>query len=324
MEKELLKHLEFLTAIRPFRNWINLDSLKTASDYIENEFTTYGLPVSHQKWNVGKFEYTNLIASYQPNLKEKLIVGAHYDVYSNQPGADDNTSGVAGLLKLAEMIAAAKPNLPYGIEFVAFCLEEPPHFSTINMGSYIHAESLTKNEVPVVGMVCLDMIGFFSDEPNSQHYPIAGLEKRYGNVGDFIAVVGLEQQAKFANEISGAMKAANQLTVHGINFPTNDGLAGLSDHRNYWYFGYNAVMINNTAKFRNPNYHQETDTVETLDLTKMAGVVQAVFQAISNPLMTEAMIIKPKIAKDEPLTPKNDRLGFFARLVAWLKSLLKK
>jgi Zn-dependent M28 family amino/carboxypeptidase len=144
MQEELLRHLEYLTKIRPFRNFGNIESLKVASDYIEKEFKNCAYTIQHQKWNYGKYEYTNVIAAYKPEHKKRLIVGAHYDVYSNQPGADDNTSGVAGLLHLAKSIAEKQPDLPYGIDFVAYCLEEPPHFGTKNMGSFVHAESLFK------------------------------------------------------------------------------------------------------------------------------------------------------------------------------------
>ncbi|MFT5823683.1 MAG: hypothetical protein ACI8ZM_004945 [Crocinitomix sp.] len=321
MEKELLQHLEFLTAIRPFRNWRNLASLKIASDYIGNEFEKYGFTIEHQKWNYGKFEYTNVIARYQPELKKRLVVGAHYDVYDDQSGADDNTSGVAGLLYLAKSIAENKPELPYGIDFISYCLEEPPHFGTKNMGSFVHAESLCKEKTELVGMICLDMIGYFSDEPNSQHYPAEYLTKRFPTTGDYIAVVGLEKHAQFATAIYERMTQAGGVDVQTINFPTNDGIAGLSDHRNYWYFGYDAVMINNTAKFRNPNYHEVTDTIETLDLKRMAAVVNGVLQAISTPLDFSSHGVAPK--KDAPVATKEE-LSFFQRLIRKIRSLFKK
>ena len=323
MEKELLKHLEFLTGIRPFRNSRNLESLKIASDYIQAEFEAYGLTIQHQKWNYGKFEYTNIIASYNPGKEKRLIAGAHYDVYDNQSGADDNTSGVAGMLQLAKKTMATQPELPYGIDFVAYCLEEPPHFGTKNMGSYVHAESLNKTNADVVGMICLDMIGYFSDEPDSQHYPMPELSKRFPTVGNYIAVIGLQDHAAFSKQVSDSMKAAGTIDLHMINFPSIDGLAGLSDHRNYWHFGYDAVMINNTAKFRNPNYHKVTDTVDTLDLEKMGAVIEAVFKTICTPIVQSARIEK-EIIPDAHSSPKNDRLSFMRRLMFWLRGLFKK
>ena len=319
MEKELLKHLEFLTAIRPFRHWGNLDSLAKAANYIENEFKSYGLSITHQKWNYGKFEYTNIIASYNPQLKKRLIIGAHYDVYLNQPGADDNTSGVAGLLLLAKQIAEKKPDLLYGIDFVSFCLEEPPHFGTKNMGSYIHAESLYANKTPVIGMICLDMIGYFSDAPNSQQYPDKNLVNILPSVGNYIAVIGLKKHAAFSKQITKGMKEKGGIDVQLINFPTTDGLAGLSDHRNYWHFGYDAVMINDTAKLRNPNYHKITDTIDTLNLEKMNAVVQCLFNVISKPITPNTQPTEMR-NPEEPAAPKKDRLGFINRLLLWFRN----
>jgi hypothetical protein len=320
MEKELLRHLEYLTGIRPFRNFGNPESLKVASDYIDTEFKNYGLEVQHQKWKYGKFEYTNVISTYQPEHKKRLIVGAHYDVYANQPGADDNTSGVSGLLYLAKAIAEMQPNLPYGIDFISYCLEEPPHFGTKNMGSYVHAESLCNNNTEIVGMICLDMIGYFSDEPDSQHYPVPELAKRFPTVGNYIAVVGLEKHSAFSTEIHTRMTLAGGIDVQMINFPSNAGIAGLSDHRNYWYFGFDAVMINNTAKFRNPNYHEITDTVETLDLTRMAAVVNSVLQSISTPLEFSSKGIAPQ--NDKPIVTKEE-LSFFKRIVRRIRAMFK-
>ena len=285
INQELHDHLSFLTTIQPARNWINRSSLTLAADYISDTFKSQNYPVEEQKWEVGKFEYTNIIAKYKPHLKERLIVGAHYDVFSDQPGADDNGSGVAGLLVLSNLVAQQQPNLPYGIDFVSYCLEEPPHFGTKNMGSYIHANSLVDQKTPVIGMICLDMIGYFDERPNSQQYPKADFTNNMPRIGNFIGLVGLQKYTNFNAAILEAMQREDNIQTLPINFPTSDGLAGLSDHRNYWHFGYPAVMINDTAKYRNPNYHEPSDKVETLDFDKMAAVVKAVYNALSKPLL---------------------------------------
>ncbi len=284
MENDLLRHLEFLTSIRPFRNWTNRESLEVVVTYIAKEFNSYGLETSEQTWSYGKFEFKNSIAKYRPELTKRLIIGAHYDVCGSQPGADDNGSGVAGMLVLAKMIADQAPDLPYGIDFVSYCLEEPPHFATVNMGSYIHAKSLFDSKTPVIGMICLDMIGYFSDEEGSQSYPEAFSGLKLPTTGNYIAVIGLKEYAAFSTEIFDRMKAAETIPVQLVNFPNNEGLAGLSDHRNYWLFGFPALMINDTAILRNPNYHKPSDTIETLDLSKMAAVIEALFQAIFLPI----------------------------------------
>lgn len=138
--QNLYQHVDFLTSIYPFRNYRNIESLQKAADYIFSHFSKTKLAVSRQKWEVNGHIYENIIASYQPENNIRFIVGAHYDVYKDIPGADDNASAVAGILEIARLLSE-KTNIPYGIDLIAFCLEEPPFFKTKNMGSYIHAKS---------------------------------------------------------------------------------------------------------------------------------------------------------------------------------------
>lgn len=279
--ERLYKDVEFLTEISPFRNYQNTESLKACSEYIYQEFKTAGLNVSYQEFEVNGTLYRNVIASYHPEGKRRLIVGAHYDVCGNQPGADDNASAVAGLLETARLLMLQKPEMDYRIDFVAYCLEEPPFFATEHMGSFIHAQSLYKSQVEVIGMICYEMIGYFSDEPGSQPYPSPELTALYPDTGNFIVVVGILNYRGFNEQVKVAMQTSCGIDVQSIHFPDQSGLAGLSDHRNYWQFGYPALMINDTAFLRNPNYHEITDTIETLDFDKMAEVVNGVYAAVT-------------------------------------------
>src|SRR5690606_8784634 len=124
---------------------------------------------------------------------------AHYDVAENTPGADDNASAVAGLLELARLFAEHLPTSEFYYEFVAFACEEPPYFYSENMGSYVHAHQLSKENIKVKAMICLEMIGYFSDELNSQRFPAPQLSQLYPSTGNFIAVVGLQQQLQLVN-----------------------------------------------------------------------------------------------------------------------------
>jgi Zn-dependent M28 family amino/carboxypeptidase len=208
-------------------------------------------------------------------------VGAHYDVCGEQPGADDNASAVAGLLELVRMVHQRQPLLDYRIDFVAYCLEEPPFFGTASMGSYIHARSLNDSGVKVMGMISLEMIGYFSDQPNSQPFPSPELAQRYPSTANFIIVVGIKKYEAFNEKVHKAMANGAGIDVQLIHFPAEDSLAGLSDQRNYWKFNYPALMINDTAFVRNPNYHTRNDTIDTLDFVKMAEVVNAAYNAIT-------------------------------------------
>ena len=276
----LVRDLEFLTDIRPFRNYQNLGTLNRVADHIRAAFATAGLETRFQHWTVGGRIYTNVIGVYNSGADRRLVVGAHYDVCGDQPGADDNASGVAGLLELARLVDACQPELPYSIEFVAYCLEEPPFFASDDMGSYIHAKSLKDENADVIGMICLDMIGYYDDRPGSQEVPDFISLESFAGAADFIALAGIIPHAGFSRRVFEGMNTQNGIRVIHHDFPTSGGLAGMSDQLNYWRFGYPAVMVNNTAFFRSPHYHQTTDTIVTLDFKKMSHVVTGLYLAV--------------------------------------------
>lgn len=276
----LYADVEFLTEIRPFRNYQNLEVLEKVCDYLKDAFAQAGYESTEQKWLADGEIYKNIIASYQPEKSRRLIVGAHYDVCGDQPGADDNASAVAGLLETARLIAENQPEIDYRIDFVAYSLEEPPFFGSDKMGSYIHAESLRIDQVDVMGMICYEMIGYFSDEPYSQSFPFLELAKLYPSTGNFIIVVGNHEHHEFGDRIFELMRKGSEVGVEKIILPAGSELAGLSDHRNYWEFGYPAVMVNDTSFLRNPNYHMKSDTIDTLDFEKMSMVVDSTYRAI--------------------------------------------
>ena len=208
------------------------------------------------------------------------MVGAHYDVYGNHPGADDNASGVAGLLETARLLHQRQPRLRYRVELVAYPNEEPPYFATEDMGSYMHAKSLHEAGVPVRAMLCYEMIGYFRDEPGSQRFPNAELAARYPNTGNFLVAVGRTGQERLTGQVQRLMRAGSKLDVQRINLPANTALPNLSDHRNYWQFGYEALMLTDTSFLRNSHYHQASDTIDTLDFDRMAEVVNGAYTAI--------------------------------------------
>jgi Zn-dependent M28 family amino/carboxypeptidase len=201
-------------------------------------------------------------------------------VCGEQPGADDNASAVAGLLETARLLQPQAATLKRRIDFVAYSLEEPPFFATEHMGSAVHAQSLHAEKARVRAMLCYEMIGYFSDAPGSQQFPDAALAAQYPSTGNFIIVVGKQGQEALTQQVQTLMRAHSTIDVQRINLPTSQRLAGLSDHRNYWHYGYEAVMINDTSFLRNPHYHEATDTIDTLDFERMAQVVNGVFGAL--------------------------------------------
>lgn len=254
------------------------ENLDRVAAYIRQEFEQAQGRVAEQPYEANDRTYRNVIARFGPDTKERIVVGAHYDSAGKQPGADDNASGVAGLIELAYLLG--KTPLPVCIELVAFTLEEPGYFRTAQMGSAIHARSLKKQGIPVRVMFSLEMIGYFTDAPHSQSFPVSILAAFYPSQGNFIAVVGKLDQISVVRRVKKAMRSASSLPVYSINAPRFVPGIDFSDHLNYWEAGYKAVMITDTAFYRNPNYHTWRDTADTLDYQRMAMVVQGVHTAV--------------------------------------------
>jgi Zn-dependent M28 family amino/carboxypeptidase len=262
------------------RTYQDIDRLDKTVQYISGEFATFGYQVGHQPFKFAGNTYQNVIAELKGRTSPEkvLIIGAHYDTVRTTPGADDNASGVAGLLRLAKLLA----NRPQDktVRFVAFALEEPPTYRTKNMGSYHYAASLKKNDEQVEGMVCLEMIGYFSDHPGSQHYPIPFMKLRFPKIGNYIAMVGNRRSKSFTDRIAAAFRKAVDLPLVTLNAPAFVVGIDFSDHWSFGKFGYPAFMVTDTAFYRNPNYHSPADLPDTLDYNRMAKVVEGLVAAV--------------------------------------------
>jgi hypothetical protein len=261
-----------------YRNYQNIDALNYTADYIKRQFLLITDSIFEQSYEANGKHYKNIIASINTDKKERIIIGAHYDVCGNQDGADDNASGVVGLLELARLLKEEPLN--YRVDFVAYTLEEPPYFGTDDMGSNVHAKYLHDNNITVKGMICLEMIGYFSDMKNSQNYPAGILKWFYGNKGDFVTVIQKFGNGSFGNEIKRKMKQKKMIKTKSFKGPKSMPGIDFSDHRNYWKYGYSAVMITNTAFYRNYNYHQKTDTIGTIDFKRLALTIDELFLAL--------------------------------------------
>ncbi len=278
----LFEDVKELTSINPPRNYTNLSSLNSVAEYIYYEFKKLNCRVKEQKYIADGYEYRNIVASFGPEDGERIIVGAHYDVIEEVPGADDNASAVAGMLEIARLIDELKPELKYRIDFAAYTLEEPPYFRTKYMGSAVHAKSLADANVKVKLMINLESIGYYSNENHSQHYPIFFLKWLYPHKANYIMIAGNLGHGKTVSEMKKYMKEASDIDVHSINAPRIIPGIDFSDHLNFWNRGYEALMITDTAFYRNPNYHRASDIIETLNFDKMAEVVKGVYWTIVN------------------------------------------
>ncbi len=273
-------HVRMLSETLGPRDEGHPENLDRAAAYLRAEFErARAVAVSEQPFTSRGRTYRNVVAAFGPPTEEIIVVGAHYDTAGPLPGADDNASGVAGLLELAALLGRTPPAMR--VELVAYTLEEPPYFRSSLMGSAVHAASLKERGVAVRAMLSLEMIGYFDDRDDSQHYPVSLLKAFYPARGNFIAVVGKLDQIRFLRRVKAAMVGASPLPVYSISAPKSIPGVDFSDHLNYWNEGYDAVMITDTAFYRNPNYHTFEDTPDTLDYQRMAQVVQGVYAAVT-------------------------------------------
>ncbi len=277
----MLDTLKFLTQITPPRNYKNADSLDRVANYIYNRLSSCGLDVTFQEFQVDGKIYKNVVGSLNKHCKKTLIIGGHYDVCGDTPGADDNASAIAGLIQTAKLLSAIKDKLNFRINFVAFTLEEPPYFMTEHMGSYVYVKYLKEKKIDVIGMINYEMIGYYSTEANSQQYPWEQMEAIYPSVGNFIAIVANETSSKFL-DLFDFKNIDNQLQSIEVVLPDFLSNMTASDHLNFWKFGFHAIMVTDTAMLRNPNYHKDTDTLDTLDIEKMQHAVDIVVEAVAN------------------------------------------
>jgi len=245
--------------------------LTRARSYISDSLLSYGYQVDHQEYASLGRTVANVVA-IKPGLDAALppaIIGAHYDSCDN-PGADDNASGVAALLELARV--CGEISLPRTVRFVFFVNEEPPFFKTESMGSRVYTRRLKEQDEEIFGAVVLDSVGYYTDAPFSQKYPpLVG--PFYPNKGNFLAVVGNFRSRGLVAGTARALKA-RQVPRRGLildYFPA----ASFSDHWSFWEEGYRGIMITDTAFMRNPTYHRLTDTFEKLDYDVMAALTAA-------------------------------------------------
>jgi hypothetical protein len=274
----LRAHVVALAGSNVPRNAAHAENLDRASEYVRDQFRAGGIAAEFQTFLVEHRPFRNVVAHVGPEGGARVVVGAHYDAASAGIGADDDASGVAGLLELARLLH--DDDLRLRVDLVAFTLEEPPYFRTHSMGSFVHAQELKKSGVEVRAMIGLEMIGFFRDEEGSQDYPLRGMNWIYPSRGDFIAVVGSLSQSSLVRRVKRAMAESSPLPVWSMNAPRLLPGIDFSDHVNYWDAGFDAVMVTDTAFYRNRNYHEATDTPETLDHARMAFVVDGVRAAV--------------------------------------------
>lgn len=272
LENSLKSHVFTLAGKIGDRSVFQYLKLEEAARYIIEQLSFFGYDVQLQEYSVYDRKAKNIIATKVGSTKpdEVIIVGAHYDSCFN-PGADDNASAVAGLLELASILYPVQTSRT--IKFVAFVNEEPPFFKTENMGSRVYARKAKEKKEDIKGVVILEMIGYYSNEPNSQRYP-SFLGLFYPNRANFICIVGNWNSRTLLKKVKHAFESGTEFPMETFIGPGFIAGVDFSDHWSFWKEGWPAVMITDTAFYRNPHYHKESDTPDKLDYKSMSEVVK--------------------------------------------------
>ena len=265
-----------LCAMGP-RNTFVPGSLGAAAEVIDRELRAAGYRVERQRYRVEPdgVDVDNVIVEVAGSTADVVVIGAHYDSVDESPGADDNASGVAALLALARRFApGAMASSPLRtLRFVAFVNEEPPHFQTRDMGSLRYAQRCHERGETIVAMISLESIAFYSDAPDSQQYP-PPLSALYPKTGNFLGFVGNLGARALVMQCVRSFREATAFPAQAAVMPQLIPEVGWSDQWSFWQFGWPAVMVTDTAPFRNPNYHTALDRPETLDYERFGAVVE--------------------------------------------------
>lgn len=247
-------------------------ALNAAATYIESELSGLGYQVRRETYDVEKEEVANLIAERRGERQpeEVVIVGAHYDTLPMTPGADDNASAVAMLIEAARLLKEAAPKRT--LRYVAFTCEEAPYFNLGQMGSQIHARGCRERGEKVVGMLSLEMVGYYRDEPGSQKLPPGiprGLKWVFPKRANFLAAIANPKSWSMLWPFRRGFKRASRLPLFTMALPESIQEIRRSDNSSFWDQGYPALMVTDTSFLRNGNYHEPSDTPETLDYVRM-------------------------------------------------------
>ncbi len=254
------------------RNIEHPEAYAKAADWTASQLRSAGLQVHEETYSVGSARSRNLVGELSGGRAkaEIVVIGAHYDSVVGTPGADDNGSGVAALLALAKYFANIKPDRT--LRFVAFANEEPPYFQTEQMGSFVYARGCAARHENVVAMLSLETMGYFSDAPDSQHYPFP-FSLLYPSTGNFVAFVGNLSSAALTRDVVRTFRQTGKLPAEGAAVPDLVPGIGWSNHWSFWQIGVPAVMVTDTAPFRYAHYHEESDEPDKLDYGRFARTV---------------------------------------------------
>jgi Zn-dependent M28 family amino/carboxypeptidase len=279
IQNKLKRHVEMLAHQIGERNVWHAEALAAAALYIRNTLEDLGYLVRVQPFDSQGLTVQNLEVELPGAAPEEIVVvGAHYDTVAGGPGANDNASGIAALLEIARLLAGKSHART--LRLVAFVNEEQPFSETEEMGSRVYAERSRQRGEMIKAMISLETIGYYTDQPASQHYPFP-FSYFYPDTGNFIGFVGNLSSWLLVRQTVGAFRASTAFPSEGVSAPGWITGVGWSDHASFWQAGYPAIMITDTAFFRYQHYHEATDTPEKLDYQGLARVTRGLVDVVA-------------------------------------------
>lgn len=274
LARRLEAHVRHLSHTIGPRNYKYYEALQQCIAYLQSQLESFGYTVRRLGYDADGQIFENLETVGEGPC---MIVGAHYDSVLSCPGANDNASGVAGLLELARLLRGKA-----GLRFVLFANEEPPFYNTEYMGSAQYVEHIRVRGDRILSMLCLETVGYYTREPGSQRSPLPGMVP---DVGDFVALVGNVRSSGLVQELVG--RWSSPFGCVGLA-PTDESepalmMAGmaLSDHACFWEAGIPALMVTDTVFYRYDHYHLLSDTWEKLTYEPFARMIEGLAAVLS-------------------------------------------
>jgi hypothetical protein len=281
LEAELRADVRVIAGDVGERNLSRFAGLADAASHIESSLRAAGLAPRRLPFDALGRAVDNIEAEVTgaSQAAEIVVVGAHYDSVEGTRGANDNGSGVAALLAAARAFARRTERPARTLRFVAFANEEAPYFQSDAMGSLVYARACRARGDRVVAMMSLETVGFYTDAPDTQHYP-PPLGLVYPSTGNFIGFVGNVGSRSLVHRAIGAFRESTPFPSEGAALPEWIPGVGWSDQWAFWQAGYPAIMVTDTAPFRYPHYHRASDRLDKLSYDRMARVVGGIINVI--------------------------------------------
>lgn len=275
----LKQHIEMLAGEIGERNLWQYEALERSAAYIETKLKEAQYQPADQFFEVKRKKVRNLEAEVAGTESDEIVlVGGHYDSVHSCPGANDNGTGAAAVLEMARLLAGRR--FRRMVRFVAFVNEEPPFFQTGNMGSLMYARRCRERNEKIVAMFSMETIGYYSDAVRSQRYPFP-FSFFYPDTGNFIAFVGNAGSRNAVREAIRSFREHTSFPSEGAAVPGGLPGIGWSDHWSFWKCGYPGVMVTDTATFRYPHYHLDSDTPDKVDYDRTARVVVGMTRVVA-------------------------------------------